>query len=81
MPNRLPGLGAGAGAGSVLARCVSLCFGPSGVTPRFSALDECGILDVGTGEGLRDDGLIGTAIRDRATDRDANLDSAELVRL
>jgi hypothetical protein len=38
------------------------------------------MLDVGTGEGLRDDGLAGTAIRDLA-DKDANLDSAELVRL
>lgn len=80
MPNRLLGLGAGAGAGNVLERRVSLCFWTSGVVPRLSALDVVGILVVGKGEGLRD-GLTGTAIRDLGADREANLDSVELVRL
>lgn len=81
IPNLLPGLGAGAGVGSVLERRASLCFCPSGVAPRLNVLDVVGMLDVGTGEGLREDGLTGTAIRDLAAERDANLDSVELVRL
>lgn len=81
IPNLLLGLGAGAGAGRVLERRASRSLWLSGVIPRLSALDVVGMLDVGTGEGLREDGLIGTAIRDFAADNDANFESVELVRL
>lgn len=79
-PNLLLGLGAGTGAGSVLERFVSR-FWLSGVTPRFRAMDVEGMLEVGTGEGLREEALTATAIRGLATERDPNFDSVELVRL
>lgn len=80
-PNLFPGLGAGAGAGSVLERRVSRSFWLSGVVPRFRALEVEGMLDVGTGEGLRDAVLTGTAIRLFAIESEPNLESVELVRL
>lgn len=80
-PNLLPGLGAGAGAGSVLDRRVSRSFWLSKLMPCLSALDVDGMLDVGTGEGFRDDVLTGTAIRVFAIAREPNLESVELVRL
>ena len=80
-PNLEVLLAPGAGAGSVLERRVSRSFWLSGVGPRLRALDVEGILEVGTGEGLRDEGLDGIPIRAFAADIDPNFESVELVRL
>ena len=39
------------------------------------------MLDVGAGEGLREETFVATAIRDRAAESDPNFESVKLVRL